>query len=197
MPKGNGKPIPRVEVNLKVDSKENLINLLKSRFVENQDRHKGLKWEAVQARLEANDKKLASLNAMETTGGEPDVIGFDDQTDEYLFADCSAQTPNRRSICYDQAGEDVRKKKGLIPGGNAVALAKAMGIELLDEDQYRHLQTLGEFDTTTSSWIKTPANIRKLGGALFGDRRYNTVFIYHNGAESFYSARGFRGLLRV
>ncbi len=148
--------------------------------------------------MAARPEKLASLNAMETTGGEPDVIGYDAETGEYLFCDCSAQTPDgRRSICYDGAGEQERIKKGVNPGGNAVDLAAAMGLELLDESQYRALQELGEFDTTTSSWLQTPAEIRELGGAIFGDWRYGQVFIYHNGAQSFYSGRGFRGLLRV
>ncbi len=199
MPKGNGKPIPKVPVNLELSAKktEELLSKLKSRFEANMSRHKGLEWSKIQAKLEKDKKKLQSLNAMESTGGEPDVIGYDQKRGEYIFCDCSEQSPNRRSICYDAAGEALRQKKGVYPGGNAVGLAEAMGIELLDENQYRELQQLGEFDTTTSSWVKTPAKIRQLGGALFCDRRYNQVFVYHNGAESFYSARGFRGLVRV
>ena len=197
--KGSGKPIPKVEINLKVSSKqgEELLNTLKARFEENVKRHKGLEWPNIQAKLEADPEKLASLNAMESTGGEPDVVGYDKKTGEFIFYDCSAETPDRRSICYDRDGEQEREKKGVYPGGNAVDLAAAMGIELLSEEQYRELQELGEFDTKSSSWIKTPAEIRELGGALFCDRRYNTVFVYHNGAQSFYGGRGFRGLLRV
>ncbi len=196
MPKGSGKAIPKVEMNKEIALR--LLEILKTRFKENMRRHEGIDWADVQARMEANLGKLASLNAMEHTGGEPDVVDHDPSTGEYLFCDCSAQTPEgRRSICYDDPAEQERIRKGVNPGGNAVALAEAMGIELLNEEQYRYLQTVGEFDTTTSSWIKTPEEIRKLGGGLFGDRRYGTVFIYHNGAQSFYSARGFRGVLRV
>lgn len=196
MPKGSGKPIPKVKVNKEIAP--DLLETLRNRFDANMTRHEGIDWADVQSRLEADTGKLASLNAMEHTSGEPDVVGIDKVTGEYLFYDCSVQTPTgRRSICYDAAGEQQRHKKGVYPGGNAVDLAEAMGIDLLDEKQYRYLQTLGEFDTTTSSWIKTPADIRELGGGLFGDRRYNTVFIYHNGAHSFYSARGFRGALKV
>lgn len=194
MPKGNGKPIPQVAVDKKSNLNK-LILVLKDRFEKNLNRHKGLKWEDIEVKLKNNKEKLESLNAMENSGGEPDVTGFEDG--EYIFCDCSEQTPNRTSICYDQAGEDIRIKKGLKPGGNAETLAKEMGIEILDELQYRKLQKLGEFDTKTSSWIETPKNIRDLGGAIFGDRRYNTVFIYHNGADSFYGARGFRGMLKV
>ena len=177
---------------------EELLNTLKDRFVENMDRHKGLEWSKIQAKLGAHPEKLSSLNAMESTGGEPDVVGFDKKAGEYIFYDCSAQTPEgRRNICYDGAAQQEREKKGVYPGGNAVDIAAAMGIELLNEDQYRALQELGEFDTTTSSWIETPAEIRKLGGALFCDRRYDHVFVYHNGAPSFYGVRGFRGSLRV
>ena len=200
MPKGNGKPIPRVEVNLKVSPKQekDLIGILKERFENNMQRHQGLAWSDVQARIEANPKKLSSLHAMESTGGEPDVVGFDEKTGEFIFYDCAEQSPSgRRSICYDEDGERERVKKGLIPGGNAVELAAAMGIELLTEEQYRALQQLGEFDTKTESWLKAPEEIRELGGALFGDRRYNTVFVFHNSAPSFYSSRGFRGSLRV
>ena len=198
--KGSGKPIPKVAVNRDVSPEqgEALLASLQSRFEKNMDRHTGIEWSDVRERVAARPEKLASLNAMETTGGEPDVIGYDAETGEYLFCDCSAQTPDgRRSICYDGAGEQERIKKGVHPGGNAVDLAAAMGLELLDEAQYRALQELGEFDTTTSSWLLTPAEIRELGGAIFGDWRYGQVFIYHNGAQSFYSGRGFRGLLRV
>jgi len=200
MPKGSGKPIPRVEVNLEVSPKQekDLIGILKSRFENNMQRHQGLAWSDVQPRIEANPDKLSSLHAMESTGGEPDVVGFDEQTGEFIFYDCSEESPSgRRSICYDEEGERERVKKGLIPGGNAVELASAMGIELLNEEQYRALQQLGEFDTKTESWLKAPDEIRELGGALFGDRRYNTVFVFHNSAPSFYSSRGFRGSLRV
>jgi hypothetical protein len=197
--KGGGHPIPKVETNLELSPKqgEALLKTLKTRFEENMNRHKGLEWPKIQAKLKANRKKLSSLNAMESTGGEPDVVGYDKKTGEYIFYDCSEQSPNRRSICYDGEGEKERHKKGVYPAGNAVDLAAAMGIELLTEEQYRQLQELGSFDTKTSSWLKTPADIRKLGGAIFGDRRYDTVFTYHNGADSFYSARGFRGSLRV
>jgi len=198
--KGNGKPIPKVEINLKISSKqgEELLNTLKVRFEENMDRHKGLEWAKVQAKLDANGEKLSSLNAMESTGGEPDVIGYDKKTGEFIFCDCSAETPaGRRNICYDGAGQQEREKKGLYPAGNAMDVATAMGIELLSEEQYRELQKLGPFDTKTQSWLKTPSDIRKLGGALFADYRYGHVFVYHNGAPSFYSGRAFRGLLRV
>ena len=198
--KGSGRPIPKVEINLEITPAqgEELLNTLKDRFVENMDRHKGLEWSKIQAKLGTHPEKLSSLNAMESTGGEPDVVGFDKKAGEYIFYDCSAQTPEgRRNICYDGAAQQEREKKGVHPGGNAVDIAAAMGIELLNEDQYRELQELGEFDTTTSSWIETPAEIRKLGGALFCDRRYDHVFVYHNGAPSFYGVRGFRGSLRV
>lgn len=200
MPKGSGKPIPKVEVNLEISPKRSkeLLEILKHRFEENMERHKGLKWAEVQEKLEAQPEKLSSLNAMETTGGEPDVVGFDKKTGEYIFYDCSEQSPSdRRSICYDGEGEQARIKKGVHPGGNAVDLANAMGVELLNEDQYRELQELGEFDTKTESWLKTPSEIRDLGGAIYGNRRYNTIFVGHNSAPSFYSSRGFRGLLRV
>ena len=198
--KGSGKPIPRVEINLELSPEqgEELLRTLQVRFDENMHRHEGLEWSEIRARLEAHPEKLASLNAMESTGGEPDVAGYDQETGEYIFYDCSAETPEgRRSICYDGEGQEEREKKGVYPGGNAVDLAAAMGIELLNEDQYRALQELGEFDTKTSSWIQTPAGIRKLGGAIFADRRYDQIFVYHNSAPSFYSARGFRGALRV
>lgn len=198
--KGGGKPIPRVEVSLELSAaqRDELIRTLQRRFENNMNRHTGIEWSEIQSRLEAHPEKVASLNAMEHNGGEPDVVGYDRETDEYVFVDCSAETPyGRRSICYDGKGEQERVKKGIHPGGNAVDLAAAMGIELLDEAQYRKLQAIGEFDTKTSSWLKTPPEIRKLGGAIFGDRRYDHVFVYHNGAQSFYGARGFRGALRV
>lgn len=198
--KGSGKPIPKVKINLKLSpiEREELLETLQSRFEENMNRHKGLEWAKIQAKLEAHPEKLSSLHAMESTGGEPDVVGYDEKTAEYIFYDCAAESPEgRRSICYDGDGQKEREKKGIHPGGNAVDLADAMGIELLTEDQYRALQELGEFDTKTSSWVQTPSDIRKLGGAIFCDRRYDTVFVYHNGAQSFYSARGFRGLLKV
>ena len=176
--------------------REEINSVLKARFERNMNRHKGLEWAKVQAKLEANIRKLRSLNEMERTGGEPDVIGRDEKTGEYIFYDCSAESPkDRRSFCYDREALESRKENK--PENNAVDMAAAMGIELLTEEQYRELQKLGNFDTKTSSWVKTPAAIRKLGGALFCDRRYDTVFVYHNGAESYYAARGFRGSLRV
>ena len=198
--KDSGRPIPKVEINLKLSPEqgEELLKTLKNRFEENMDRHKGLEWAKVQARLEAHPEKLSSLNAMEFTGGEPDVVGFDNKTGNYIFCDCSAESPiGRRSICYDGEGQKEREKKGVHPGGNAIDIAAAMGIELLNEDKYRALQKLGEFDTKSQSWIQTPPDIRNLGGALFADRRYNTVFVFHNSAPSFYAARGFRGSLMV
>ncbi len=184
--------------NKELSSKEHeeLLSTLKVRFGKNMNRHEAIEWAGVQARLEANPVKLRSLGAMEKSGGEPDVVGQDKQTGQYLFYDCSAETPKgRRSLCYDREALESRKENK--PKDSAVDMAAAMGIELLTEDQYRELQQLESFDTKTSSWVKTPANIRKLGGALFCDRRYDTVFVYHNGAESYYAARGFRGLLRV
>jgi hypothetical protein len=176
--------------------REELLAALKTRFEKNMSRHKGLQWAKVQAKLEANSEKLWSLNEMERTGGEPDVVRHDKKTGQYIFYDCSAESPKgRRSICYDREALDSRKE--FKPENNAVDMAAAMGIELLTEEQYRELQKLGEFDTKTSSWIKTPSDIRKLGGALFVDRRYDHVFVYHNGAQSYYAARGFRGALRV
>jgi hypothetical protein len=173
-----------------------LLGILKARFERNAARHPGIRWQAVQARLEANVEKLWSLNEMETSGGEPDVVGHDTKTGEYIFYDCSAESPKgRRSLCYDPAALASRKEHK--PKHSAIGVATAMGIELLTEEQYRRLQQLGEFDTTTSSWVKTPADVRELGGALFCDRRYDKVFVYHNGAESYYAARGFRGELRV
>lgn len=174
---------------------EGLFNTLKARFQKNTDRHKGIEWVKVQARLEANPGKLWSLDAMELTGGEPDVVGHDEKTGEYIFYDCSAESPKRRSLCYDRAALDARKE--FKPANSVVDMAAAMGIELLSEEEYRALQNLGKFDQKTSNWVKTPANIRKLGGAIFCDRRYDTVFMYHNGADSYYAARGFRGSLRV
>jgi len=198
--KGNSRPIPKVEINLEISPKqgEELLKTLQVRFEENMDRHKGLEWAKVQTKLEGPIGKLSSLNAMESTGGEPDVVGYDKKTGEYIFYDCSAESPKgRRSICYDGEGQQEREKKGVQPTGNAVDIAAAMGIELLSEKQYRELQKLGEFDTKTSSWIKTPSKIRELGGAIFADRRFDHVFVYHNSAPSFYAARGFRGSRRV
>ena len=181
---------------LSPEQRKELLRKLKARFEKNVDRHKGLEWAKVQAKLEANTEKLWSLNEMERTGGEPDVVGIDKKTGEYIFYDCSAESPKgRRSVCYDREGLDSRKEHK--PENNAIDMAAAMGIELLTEEQYRELQKLGNFDTKTSSWVKTPAEIRKLGGALFCDRRYDHVFVYHNGAESYYGVRGFRGELRV
>ena len=176
--------------------REELLNTLKARFEKNINRHKDLEWAKVQAKLEANTEKLWSLNEMERTGGEPDVVGHDKKTDEYIFYDCSPESPKgRRSLCYDREALESRKEHK--PEDNAIDMAAAIGVELLTEEQYRELQKLGNFDSKTSSWVKTPADIRKLGGALFCDHRYNTVFVYHNGAESYYAARGFRGSLRV
>ncbi|HSG24499.1 MAG TPA: DUF4256 domain-containing protein [Anaerolineales bacterium] len=175
---------------------ETLLHTLKARFEKNMTRHEGLEWPNIQAKLDAQPEKLWSLNEMESTGGEPDVVGYDKQADEFIFYDCSAESPKeRRSICYDRQALDSRKK--FKPENSALDMAAAMGVKILSEEQYRELQTLGEFDTKTSSWVETPPNIRKLGGALFCDRRYNTVFVYHNGADSYYAARGFRGSLRV
>ncbi|TLS36804.1 DUF4256 domain-containing protein [Pseudalkalibacillus caeni] len=176
--------------------REELLSTLKARFEKNTNRHNDLEWAKVQARLETNTDKLWSLNEMEATGGEPDVVGHDKKTDEYIFYDCSTESPKgRRSVCYDLEALESRKKHK--PDNNAIDMATVMGIELLTEEQYRELQKLGNFDTKTSSWVQTPANIRKLGGAIFCDRRYDTVFVYHNGAESYYAARGFRGSLRI
>ena len=176
--------------------REELLGTLKARFEKNLSRHEGLEWAGVKARLEANAAKLRSLQAMEETGGEPDVVGLDKKTGEYVFFDCSAQSPEgRTSLCYDRAALDSRKE--FKPKSSAVELAAAMGIELLTEEQYQELQTLGEFDTKSSSWLQTPAEIRKLGGAIYGDRRFDRVFVYHNGAQSYYSGRGFRGRLKV
>jgi hypothetical protein len=181
---------------MKAKQREELLRALKARFEKNMNRHKGLEWAKVQAKLEANIEKLWSLNEMERTGGEPDVVGHDKKTGEYIFYDCSAESPtDRRSLCYDREALEARKEAK--PKDSAIDMATAMGIELLTEEQYRELQKLGNFDTKTSSWVKTPADIRELGGAVFCDRRYGNVFLYHNGAESYYAARGFRGSLRV
>ena len=181
---------------LSAQHREELLGLLKARFEKNMNRHTAITWAEVQARLEGNIEKLWSLNQMEVTGGEPDVVGVDVKTGEFIFYDCSAESPKgRRSICYDHAALESRKEYK--PGNSAINMAADMGIELLTEEQYRELQTLGNFDTKTSSWIKTPDAIRKLGGAIFCDRRYNHVFVYHNGAESYYAVRGFRGCLKV
>jgi hypothetical protein len=176
--------------------RSSLLDTLKTRFEKNKDRHKGIEWAAVATKLEASAEKLWSLHEMERTGGEPDVVDFDKKTGEYIFYDCSAESPKgRRSLCYDRKALDARKENK--PAGSALDMAAAMGVALLTEEQYRALQQLGAFDTKTSSWIVTPAGIRQLGGAVFCDRRYNTVFTYHNGADSYYAARGFRGALRV
>jgi hypothetical protein len=183
-------------VTLSKKQREELLKLVQTRFEKNMDRHKGLAWAEVQAKLEGSAEKLWSLNEMERTGGEPDVVGQDKKTGEYIFVDCSAESPKgRRSLCYDR--EALASRKENKPKGNAVDLASAMGIEVLTEEQHRELQKLGEFDAKTSSWVKTPSSVRKLGGALFCDRRFDTIFLYHSGAESYYAARGFRGALRV
>jgi hypothetical protein len=181
---------------MNAEQREELLKALKARFEKNMHRHQGLEWAKVQAKLEANPEKLWSLNEMERTGGEPDVVGYDEKTGEYVFYDCSTESPEgRRNVCYDREGLEARKAPK--PENNAIDMADAMGIELLTEEQYRELQKLGNFDTKTSSWVKTPSDIRKLGGALFADRRYGHVFVYHNSAPSYYSARAFRGSLRV
>jgi hypothetical protein len=181
---------------LSPEQTEVLLRALKARFESNMNRHQGLEWGKVLAKLEADTEKLWSLNEMERTGGEPDVIGYDKKTGQHIFYDCSVESPKgRRSVCYDREALESRKEHK--PKNNAIDMAAAMGIELLSEEQYRELQKLGSFDLKTSSWVKTPADIRKLGGAIFCDRRYDTVFVYHNGAESYYAARGFRGSLRV
>lgn len=181
---------------LSLQESEALIQTLKIRFEQNRKRHEGLEWAEIQAKLEANHSKLWSLNEMEQTGGEPDVVGYDKKTGEYVFFDCATESPkNRRSLCYDEAAWLSRKENK--PASSVMEMANAMGVELLTETEYRALQQLGQFDTKTSSWVKTPAEIRKLGGAIFCDYRYNTVFVYHNGAESYYSARGFRSKLHI
>jgi hypothetical protein len=190
--------LPGVKAKEKLSPKqrEDLLKALQARFEKNTTRHKGIEWGKVRVKLEAHPDKLWVLHEMERTGGEPDVVAHDKKTGEYTFYDCSAESPHgRRSLCYDRPALDARKEHK--PKDSAMDMASAIGIELLTEEQYRELQQLGEFDTKTSSWVKTPADIRKLGGALFCDRRYDTVFVYHNGAESYYAARGFRGLLRV
>ncbi|RHW41610.1 DUF4256 domain-containing protein [Neobacillus notoginsengisoli] len=181
---------------LSLEQREEIIELLKTRFEKNMQRHEGLEWANVQAKLDADPEKQWGLSEMERTGGEPDVIGYDREKDEYIFYDCSAESPKgRRSVCYDREALESRKKHK--PENSAMDMAADMGIEILTEEQYRELQKLGNFDMKTSSWVKTPDNIRKLGGAIFCDRRYDTVFVYHNGADSYYAARGFRGSLRV
>ena len=190
------KPVKSNKNQLSPGQREELLRALKARFEKNMPRHKGLEWAGVQAKLDSNTEKLSSLSEMERTGGEPDVVGQDKTTGEYIFYDCSVESPKgRRSICYDREALDSRKENK--PKDNALDMATAMGIELLTEEQYRELQKLGDFDTKTSSWVKTPSAVRKLGGALFCDRRFDTVFLYHNGAESYYAARGFRGSLKV
>jgi hypothetical protein len=186
----------KAKVKLSPEQRDELLSAVKARFEKNMNRHQGLEWAKVQAKLEANPEKLWSLNEMETTGGEPDVVGQGKRTGEYTLVDCSAETPNgRRSVCYDRAALESRKEHK--PATTAMDMAAAMGVELLTEEQYRELQQLGEFDTKTSSWVKTPADIRKLGGALYGERRYGRVFVGHNGAQSYYGARAFRGSLKV
>ncbi|WP_370900124.1 DUF4256 domain-containing protein [Chryseobacterium gossypii] len=180
---------------LSPERSEELLKILKTRFEKNMNRHQGLDWNKIQARLTENPEKLWSLNEMEETEGEPDVVDYDEKTGEYIFFDCSPESPKRRSLCYDYQAWEARKAHK--PESNVIDRATEMGIELLTEEQYRYLQKLGKFDLKTSSWVKTPPDIRELGGAIFCDRRYNTVFMYHNGADSYYAARGFRGLLRV
>ena len=190
------QPLKSNKKELSPEQREELLRALKARFEKNINRHKGLEWAQLKAKLEGKAEKLWSLNEMERTGGEPDVVGLDKKTGEYIFCDCSAESPKgRRSVCYD--GEALKSRKEHKPENSAIDMAAAMGIDLLTEEQYRELQKLGNFDTKTSSWVKTPSAIRKLGGALFCDRRFDTVFVYHNGAESYYAGRGFRGSLRV
>jgi hypothetical protein len=196
MKASNARNVNSNKKNLSPSQREGLLSTLKARFEKNMSRHKGLEFAQVRARLEANPETLWALNEMERTGGEPDVVGQDKKTGEYIFYDCSADSPKgRRSLCYDREALESRKEHK--PKDNATDMATAMGVELLTEEQYRELQKLGEFDTKTSSWVKTPAAIRELGGALFCDRRFDTVFVYHNGAESYYAGRAFRGLVRV
>lgn len=181
---------------LSQEQKEALLGVLKARFEKNMNRHEGLEWAKVQLKLEANNEKLWSIHEMERTGGEPDVVGYEEETGEYIFYDCSAESPKgRRSVCYD--GEALNARKQNKPENSAIEMSADIGIELLTEEQYRELQKFGSFDTKTSSWIKTPSDIRNLGGAIFADFRYGNIFVYHNGADSYYSARGFRGSLRV
>jgi hypothetical protein len=185
-----------IDKELSPEQRKELLEALKARFNKNMSRHEDLAWAIVEARLETNPEKLWSLHNMERTGGEPDVVSHDEKSGEYIFYDCSQESPvGRRNVCYDREAQESRKEHK--PANNAIDLAAFIGIELLTEDEYRNLQKLGHFDTKTSSWVKTPPEIRKLGGALFCDRRYDTVFVYHNGAETYYAARGFRGLLRV
>ncbi|MFX1281727.1 MAG: DUF4256 domain-containing protein [Promethearchaeota archaeon] len=187
-----------IKRDLSPQESEDLLNVLKVRFEENMSRHNGLEWARIQGKLEDNAGKLWSLNEMERTGGEPDVVGYDKEMDKYIFYDCSAESPKgRRNICYDREGQKVREKKGVYPAGNAIDLANTIGIEILTEKEYRELQELGKFDTKTSNWVKTPSDIRKLGGAIFVNRRYDHVFVYHNSAQTFYRDRGFRGSLRL
>lgn len=194
--KTTARTMNRKNQNLPTERRERLLSALKSRFQTNMNRHEDLEWAQVQAKLEGKAQGLWSLNEMERTGGEPDLVGYDPRTDEYIFYDCSVESPNgRRSLCYDR--EALASRKEHKPRDSAIGMAAAMGIELLTEEQYRELQKLGEFDTKTSSWITTPSKIRKLGGALFCDRRYDTIFVYHNGAESYYAGRGFRGSIRI
>jgi hypothetical protein len=196
--KQNRKDRTQMQITKDLNAKqhEELLRALIARFEKNMNRHNGLEWAKVQAKLDADPKKLWSLSEMERTGGEPDVVGYDEKTGEYIFYDCSAESPkDRRSICYDR--EALESRKEAKPKDTALDMAAAMGIEILTEEQYRELQKLGNFDTKTSSWVKTPPEIRKLGGAIFCDRRYDHVFVYHNGAESYYAARGFRGSLRA
>jgi len=184
------------EKEFSLEQREELLKVLKARFEKNMPRHKGLEWTKVEAKLKSNNKKLWSLGEMERTGGEVDVVGFDKKTGEYIFFDCSAESPvGRRNVCYDR--DALESRKTFKPKNNAIDMAASMGVEILTEEQYRDLQKLGSFDAKTSSWIKTPVEIRKLGGALFVDFRYNTIFVYHNGAESYYSVRGFRSSLRI
>lgn len=180
---------------LSPEQSDELLKVLQKRFEKNMNRHKNFDWNKIQSKLEANPEKLWSLNEMEETEGEPDVVDYDKKTDEYIFFDCSPESPKRRSLCYDYQAWEARKANK--PESNVIDKATEMGIEVLSEEQYRQLQELGKFDLKTSSWVKTPENIRQLGGAIFCDRRYNTVFMYHNGADSYYAARGFRGCLRV
>lgn len=181
---------------LSVEEHEKLLDILKVRFEKNMHRHKNIEWEKVKEKLDSNPKKLWSLNQMDLTDGEPDVVGYDEITGEYVFYDCSKETPKgRRSVCYDNEALESRKQHK--PQNSAIGMATHMGIEILSEEEYRYVQTLGEFDTKTSSWLKTPVEIRKLGGAIFGDFRYNNIFVYHNGADSYYGVRGFRGSLRI
>jgi hypothetical protein len=190
------KPLKKSKNELSPEQRKELLGALKTRFEKNMNRHQGLEWTKVQAKLEANTEKLWSISEMERTGGEPDVVAHDKKTGEYIFYDCAAESPKgRRSLCYDREALDSRKENK--PKGSAMELATAIGIDLLTEEQYRELQKIGEFDTKTSNWVSTPSSIRKLGGALFCDRRFDTVFVYHNGAESYYAARGFRGSVKV